>query len=32
MYDQRLVQTERDARQDLQAHRLKISEALQKVA
>lgn len=32
LYDQRLVQTERSARQDLQAHRLKISEALQKVA
>ena len=32
LYDQRLVQTERDARQDLQAHRLKISDALQKVA
>ena len=32
LYDQRLVQTERNARQDLQAHRLKISEALQKVA
>jgi TnpA family transposase len=32
LYDQRLVQTERDARQDLQAHRLEISEALQKVA
>lgn len=32
LYDQRLVQTERGARQDLQAHRLKISEALQKVA
>ena len=32
LYDQRLVQTERDARQDLQAHRLKINEAFQKVA
>lgn len=32
LYDQRLVQTERSARQDLQAHRLKISDALQKVA
>lgn len=32
LYDQRLVQTERSARQDLQTHRLKISEALQKVA
>ncbi|MBA3789574.1 Tn3 family transposase [Patescibacteria group bacterium] len=32
LYDQRLMQTERSARQDLQAHRLKISQALQKVA
>jgi TnpA family transposase len=32
LYDQRLAQTERDARRDLQDHRLKISETLQRVA
>ena len=32
LYDQRIMQTERDARQALQTHRLKISQALQKIA
>ena len=32
LYDQRIVQIERDAGRDLQAHRLRISEALQRVA